>query len=60
MGREIIQPKIWRKKIHCLLCVPISDEELQFKEENGLNSLEKILFEKNNIDIFNIERKSVM
>lgn len=52
--------KFGEKKIHCLLCIPISDEELQFKEENGLNSLEKILFEENNIDIFNIERKSVV
>ncbi|GIM59501.1 suppressor of fused domain protein [Capnocytophaga canimorsus] len=52
--------KFGKKPIHCLLCIPISDEELRFKEENGLTSLEKMLFEKKNIDIFDIERESVL
>ncbi|AEK24495.1 suppressor of fused domain protein [Capnocytophaga canimorsus] len=52
--------KFGKKKIHCLLCIPISEKELRFKEENGLTSLEKMLFQQKNIDIFDIERESVL
>nr|WP_262482042.1 suppressor of fused domain protein [Capnocytophaga canimorsus] len=52
--------KFGEKKIHCLLCIPISEKELRFKEENGLTSLEKMLFQQKNIDIFDIERESVL
>ncbi len=42
-----------------LLCVPISDAELKFLEENGADALEDE-FEKNDIDVFNIYRKSIL
>lgn len=41
-----------------LMCVPISDSELNFLEENGPDALEDE-FEKNDIDVFNIYRKSI-
>jgi len=65
-----IRPFLWEdklsdlqfgnKKIQCLLCVPISDKELQFKEKNGQDILEDILFGQKEIDIFNIERESAI
>jgi len=41
-----------------LMCVPISDLELKFLEQNGSDALENE-FEKNDIDVFNIYRKSI-
>lgn len=42
-----------------LLIVPISDNEFYYAEENGYDELENI-FEKENIDVFNLYRKSVI
>lgn len=42
-----------------LMCVPISDNEFEFLKTNGSDLLED-LFEKNSIDVFDINRKSVV
>lgn len=61
-------PYLWEdlKTIECddkiitwLLAIPISDSELDFLRENGSEMLED-LFEKNDVDIFDIDRKSVV
>ncbi|SMO77403.1 Suppressor of fused protein (SUFU) [Chryseobacterium rhizoplanae] len=53
-----LQPlKLETKTVHWLLCIPISDEELKYKMENGTSALENI-FQEKDIDIFDINRKS--
>ncbi|WP_257350215.1 suppressor of fused domain protein [Pseudalkalibacillus decolorationis] len=47
------------KCVTWLLAVPISEKEYHYAEEHGPENLEK-LFEHEKIDIFNIERKSVL
>lgn len=47
------------KKVTWLLAVPISTKELLFAEKEGTEALED-LFEKNDIDIFDIRRDSVL
>lgn len=47
------------KKVTWLLAVPISKKELLFAEEEGTEALED-LFEKKDIDIFDIRRNSVL
>ena len=47
------------KKVAWLLAVPISSKELLFAEKEGTEALED-LFEKNEIDIFDIKRKSIL
>jgi hypothetical protein len=47
------------KIVNWLLAIPISESELQYKNKNGFNSLQN-LFEENEIDIFNLNRKSVI
>ncbi|WP_026906911.1 suppressor of fused domain protein [Paucisalibacillus globulus] len=47
------------KKVTWLLTVPISTKELLFAEKEGTEALED-LFEKKDIDIFDIKRKSVL
>ena len=47
------------KVITWLMIVPISDAELQYLKEYGSDALET-LFEEKNIDIFDLERKSVV
>ncbi|WGV58805.1 suppressor of fused domain protein [Brevibacillus brevis] len=47
------------KKVAWLLAVPISEIEYLFAEQHGSNKLED-LFEQKQIDIFDIERKSVL
>jgi hypothetical protein len=42
-----------------LMMVPISNEEFEFLKENGSEELEN-LFEKNNINLFDLNRKSVV
>jgi len=42
-----------------LLAIPISDAELQYKNQNGLSALESI-FEEKNVDIFDLDRASVL
>lgn len=46
-------------KINFLLGIPISDAELKFKAKEGLEALEN-LFEEEEINIFDINRKSVL
>ncbi|MCP3940006.1 MAG: suppressor of fused domain protein [Desulfobacteraceae bacterium] len=50
---------IGNKTIAWLLAVPISDEERQFAEEKGSDALEN-LFEEKQIDIYDLERASVV
>ncbi|KPV58254.1 hypothetical protein QJ48_17385 [Paenibacillus sp. A3] len=47
------------KKVAWLLAVPISENEYMYAQEKGTDSLEE-LFEKEQIDIFDLERKSVL
>lgn len=47
------------KKIAWLLCVPISDKEKEYAVANGWEALED-KFEEADIDIFNLNRKSVL
>lgn len=47
------------RKVAWLLGVPISEQECIYAEKNGTDALED-LFEKEQIDIFNIYRKSVI
>ncbi len=47
------------KKINPLLLVPISERELEYKLSHGYSALED-LFGKHNIDIFDLERQSVI
>ncbi|MEO0826951.1 MAG: suppressor of fused domain protein [Cyanobacteria bacterium J06635_15] len=47
------------KKVTFLLCVPISENERRYAVENSSSDLEKI-FERENIDIFDLRRKSVI
>lgn len=55
-----LQPlKLETKTVHWLLCIPISDEELEYKMENGTSALEYI-FQEKDIDIFDINRKSAI
>ncbi|MGX5686706.1 suppressor of fused domain protein [Chryseobacterium cucumeris] len=51
--------KLETKTVHWLLCIPISDEELEYKMENGTSALEDI-FQEKDIDIFDINRKSAI
>jgi len=63
-----ITPFLWRgfnaqefdeKVVHWLMAIPISDSELEFLMSNGINALED-LFEKKQIDLFNINRPSTL
>jgi hypothetical protein len=51
--------KLASKTVHFLLCVPITEAELAFKIRNGTSALEK-LFEEQEINIFDLDRKSVV
>ena len=46
------------KKVAWLLAVPISEEEFKYAKDKGTDALEE-LFEEEQIDIFNLNRKSV-
>ncbi|KPH14074.1 suppressor of fused domain protein [Chryseobacterium sp. ERMR1:04] len=48
-----------KKTVHWLLCIPISDKELEYKMENGASALED-MFQEKDIDIFDINRKSAI
>ncbi len=48
------------KNVLFLLAVPISDGELKYKENNGDDALEELLFGEMKIDIFDLNRKSVV
>lgn len=47
------------KKVAWLLAVPISEKEYLFAQEKGTDSLEE-LFEQEDIDIFDLERESIL
>lgn len=47
------------KKVTWLLAVPISTKEFLYAEQEGIEALEDLL-EQNEIDIFDIERKSIL
>ncbi len=47
-----------KKKVSFLLATPISEAEYVFAEQNGSDALEEE-FERENIDIFDLNRKSV-
>jgi hypothetical protein len=51
--------KLESKTVNWLFCAPISETELQYKVKNGFEELEN-LFEKNGVDIFNLDRKSII
>jgi hypothetical protein len=51
--------KLESKTVNWLLAIPISELELQYKIKHGLENLQS-LFEKNGIDVFDLERKSVL
>jgi hypothetical protein len=51
--------KLKTKTVNWLLAVPISESELQYKNKNGFNDLQN-LFEEKEIDIFDINRKSII
>lgn len=55
-----LQPlKLEAKTVHWLLAIPISQSELEYRNENGFTALEK-LFEEKEIDLFDLDRKSVL
>lgn len=64
-----VSPFLWEDKlenfsventnIHFLLTIPISDKELDYLAQHGKEALEA-LFQEKNIDIFDINRKSVL
>ncbi len=47
------------KTVHWLLAIPISQSELEYKNKQGTSALED-LFEENEIDIFDLNRKPVI
>jgi antitoxin YqcF len=63
----LVPPFLWNlqtqefstKKVAWLLAVPISEKERNFVAENGSDALES-LFEKRQIDIFDLDRKSIV
>lgn len=57
---EQISSKIKEKNVLFLLAVPISESELFYKNKNGDEEFEKLLFLNNDIDLFDFNRKSVI
>ena len=57
---EQISSKIKEKNVLFLLAVPISESELSYKNKDGDEEFEKLLFFKNDIDLFDFNRKSVI
>jgi len=51
--------EVQNEEILFLLAIPISDAELQYKNQNGSSALESV-FEEKNIDIFDLDRASVL
>ncbi|SDE87347.1 Suppressor of fused protein (SUFU) [Mucilaginibacter pineti] len=56
---KLDQLKLDNKEVHFLLCIPISDKELEFKLKNGDDALESLL-QQHEIDFYNFDRKSVL
>ncbi|MCS4533828.1 suppressor of fused domain protein [Neisseria montereyensis] len=60
LWEDKLQPlKLDSKTVHWLLAIPISQSELDYRNNNGLDALESLLEEKN-ADIFDLNRKSVI
>jgi len=64
----LVSPFLWEdlktldfqnKKVTWLLAVPISENEYLFAEDKGTDALEE-LFEREEIDIFDLERESIL
>ena len=51
--------KLENKTVNWLLAMPISESELQYKIANGYDELQK-LFIKNDVNMFDLDRKSVI
>ena len=51
--------KLETKTVNWLLGIPISDAELNYRNENGVDALER-LFEEKGVDVFDLERISVV
>ncbi|MCZ4243596.1 suppressor of fused domain protein [Pedobacter punctiformis] len=58
-SEKLVQMDIENKEANFLLCIPISDKELEFKLEKGSAALEELLM-KNQIDIYDLDRKCVI
>jgi hypothetical protein len=56
---KLEQLELDSKEVSFLLLIPISDTELEYKQQNGDDALET-LFEDNEIDIYDLNRKSVV
>jgi hypothetical protein len=56
---KLEQLELESKKVNFLFCIPISDEELQYKLKNGDDVLETLLQE-HEIDFYNMNRKSIL
>lgn len=64
-----VSPFLWENKlmpldlgtktVNWLLCIPISENELEYRMKNGASALED-LFQEKDIDIFDINRNSVI
>lgn len=51
--------KFKKKQVAWLMAIPISEEEKQFADNNGIEALEQ-LFEEHQINVFDLERTSVI
>ncbi len=58
-AEKLDQMKVENKDVNFLLCIPISDKELEYKNENGFEALEELLM-MNEINIYNLERKCLI
>lgn len=58
-GNQLKSTVIEGEEIEFLLCVPISDEELDYCEKNGSEALEKLLV-KNRINVSDLFRQTVV
>ncbi|MDR7235941.1 hypothetical protein J2Y02_000546 [Neobacillus drentensis] len=51
--------KFENKQVGWLMAIPISEEEKNYADKNGLEALEE-LFDENQINVFDLERASVV
>lgn len=58
-AEKLDQISVENKDVNFLLCIPISDKELEYKNENGFEALEELLM-MNEINIYDLERKCLM
>ncbi|QHE62586.1 suppressor of fused domain protein [Rossellomorea vietnamensis] len=48
-----------KKEVAWLMAIPISEQEKHYADNNGVEALEELLFELNQINVFDLERTSV-